>query len=354
MLRAARPIRIFTPSFADDAGTNAQNLTVKEVVARLDPARFHVTMFTIGAPDPRIAARPNTRLRRWGARGNTLRTMLHLLTDVPDVCYFPREGPLDDKFFSMRRHLRWHTAVVTYIVSGGLERFGPRPGQLRNLRQATAVYGNNGYITNLIRQMGFEAETIYDGVDRRYFFPAEIGRAGGKAPRALFAGSFRTYKRADIVVQLAGRWPGVDFCLAGVGEEQESCRQLAAKLGCRNVQFLGHLAQQQLGEEMRCADIFVFPSEVEGHPQVLLQAAACGLPCVAMSSYHPDVVVNGETGFLADGEEDFAEKFARLVQDSSMRAAMSKAAALHAARFDWDLAASQWAEAFERVMERKV
>lgn len=352
MPRAARPIRIFTPSFADDAGTNAQNLTVKEIVARLDPARFHVTMFTIGEPDPRIVARPNTRLWRWGARGNTLRTMFRLVGDIPDICYFPREGPLDDQFFWLRRHLHWHTAVVTYIVSGGLDRVGPRPGQLRNMQQANAVYGNNRYITDLIQELGFKAETIYDGVDRRYYYPPEVPRAAGKATRALFAGSFRAYKRADIVVQLAGRWPQVEFRLAGIGEEQESCRQLASKLGCANVQFLGHLTQQELGEEMRRADIFVFPSEVEGHPQVLLQAAGCGLPCLAMSNYHPDAVVDGETGFLAGSEEDFSGRFQQLVEDGSMRAAMSKAAALRAARFDWDQAASQWAQAFEKVAGR--
>ncbi len=46
-------------------------------------------------------------------------------------------------------------------------------------------------------------------------------------------------------------------------------RDLAVKLGCQNVEFLGHLTQTQLGEQMRCADIFFFPSIVEGHPQVL-------------------------------------------------------------------------------------
>lgn len=113
MPRASRLIKIFTPSFADEAGTNAQNLTVKEVVARLDPQRFHVTMFCEQEPDLRIAARPNTRLWRWRRSGNTLRTLLRMLADVPDVYFFPREGPLDEKFLALRHWLRWHTAVVT-------------------------------------------------------------------------------------------------------------------------------------------------------------------------------------------------------------------------------------------------
>ena len=41
-------ITIFTPSFADEADSNAQNLSVKEIVARLDPERACVTMLHEG------------------------------------------------------------------------------------------------------------------------------------------------------------------------------------------------------------------------------------------------------------------------------------------------------------------
>jgi D-inositol-3-phosphate glycosyltransferase len=121
-------------------------------------------------------------------------------------------------------------------------------------------------------------------------------------------------------------------------------------LGCTNVHFLGHIGQADLGNEMRRADIFLFPSELEGHPQVLLQAAGCGLPCVAMNSYRPDAIVEGETGFLATSGDEFAEKFDVLVKDPALRATMSKAAARHSTRFDWDQVAAQWAKAFEKVL----
>jgi hypothetical protein len=83
-------ITVFTPSFADENNTNAQNLTVKEVVARMDPCRFRVVMLGGGAADPRIAARPNTRILRWEKRGNTARILWHMLRHIPDVYFFPR------------------------------------------------------------------------------------------------------------------------------------------------------------------------------------------------------------------------------------------------------------------------
>lgn len=354
MPRASRLIRIFTPSFADEADTNAQNLTVKEVVARLDPARFHVTMFCEQAPDPRIAARPNTALWRWRKRGNALRTLLRMMASVPDIYFFPREGPLDEKFYALKRALHWRSAVVTYIVSGGLDRVPPRPGQLRNLQQASAVYGNSRYLTQLLTDnLGFRADTIYDGVDRRYFYPPQARDLEPGRAVVLCAGSFRPYKRMDLVVRQAARRPRLEFRLAGRGEEEEECRQLASELGCTNVHFLGHLGQAELGNEMRRANIFLFPSELEGHPQVLLQAAGCGLPCVAMNSYLPDAVVDGETGFLAADIAELEQKFDALVKDPALLAAMSKAAVRHAARFDWDQVTAQWASVFERVAGEK-
>jgi glycosyltransferase involved in cell wall biosynthesis len=165
----------------------------------------------------------------------------------------------------------------------------------------------------------------------------------------LFAGSFRPYKRVDLVIRQAARWPQAQFRIAGRGEEEEACRRLASELGCTNVHFLGHIGQAELGNEMRRADIFLFPSELEGHPQVLLQAAGCGLPCVAMNSYHPDAIVDGETGFLVGSAEELAQKFDALVKDPALRAAMSKAAAKYSNRFDWDRVTEQWAQAFEKV-----
>ena len=61
-------ITVFTPSFADEAGINAQNLTVKEIVARLTPEKFRAFRLYESAPDVRITTRPNTRLSRWRRR----------------------------------------------------------------------------------------------------------------------------------------------------------------------------------------------------------------------------------------------------------------------------------------------
>jgi len=344
------PITIFTPSFADECNTNAQNLTVKEIVVRLPSGLFRVIMLCSGCPDPRIAARKNTTLLPYYRHGNVAQLLARLAAFIPDIYFFPREGPLDSAFLFLRKHVGLKTALGTYIVSGGLDQGDLPPERARNVREADVVLGNNTYLTNLLRQrLGVDAGTIYDGIDRRFYFP----RRKSEAPThltVLYAGSFRPYKRVELVVREAARLPKIMFRLAGTGEEEQYCRQLALHLGCRNVTFLGHLASAELGEEMRRADVFFFPSILEGHPQVLGQAAACGLPAIAMKHYRPDYVVNGKTGFLAESDRDLTESLDQVLQNADLRQSIAQAAIRHSLKFDWDEIALQWASIFQQAV----
>ena len=346
------PITIFTPSFADEANTNAQNLTAKEIVARLPADRFRVIMISEGRPDPRIATRKNTRLLPYYKHGNTAQLLTRSLAAWPDVYFYPRLGPLDRAIFTLRKNLRLKTAVVTHIVMEMNEATG-NGLMARSALEADAVFANSEYVAETVRaRFGVIAGTIYNGIDRRFFFPAR--RTDGQPRTVLYAGSFQARKRVEFVIQQAARWPDVAFRLAGRGETEPNCRSLAAQLGCQNVAFLGHLTPLQLGDEMRRADVFLFPSILEGHPQVLGQAAACGLPSIAMSVYHPDYVLHEKTGFLATSDEDLAQKLDLLLCDSAMRQAMASAAVQHSQKFDWDRIARQWAEVFEKVVARRV
>ena len=349
------PIRIFTPSFADADNTNAQNLTVKEIVARLPPEKFHVTMIAMGEPDARIAARENTKILQYHAHGNTVRLLASVLSSPPDVYFFPRFGPLDAWFLRMRRGLGLSSALVTYVVSMVKDR-DVNPLEMLAVRESDVVVGNSRFVTQTIEEYYKvpSVETIHDGVDPRAFYaPTDSKRRKRECAHVLYAGSFRPLKRVSLVVRQAARMPKVQFRLAGAGEEEEECQRIAEDLGCRNVVFLGHLSQIALGDEMRDADIFLFPSILEGHPQVLGQAAACGLPVVAMKVYEPDYVIDGETGFLAESDADWVAKLELLLADRGLRETMSAAAVRHVEQFSWDRVATQWAEVLELAVRRR-
>lgn len=333
-MRTKPAVKIFTPSFADDDNTNAQNLTVKEVVARLPPELFHVTMICQGNPDPRIAHRSSTTLLPYYAHGNTLHLLARTLLGRPDVYFFPRQGPLDRAFLDIRKCLSLRIALVTYVVmmmndanSGGM--IG------RSIVEADRVYGNSAFVSETVSErFGARPAVIYDGVDRRFFFPPARGKAFSARKIVLYAGSFQARKRVEVVIEQAVRRPDVEFRLSGRGETEPYSRSLCERHGCGNVVFLGHLTPSQLGEQMRQGDVFLFPSVLEGHPQVLIQATACGLPSIAMSVYHPDIILHGETGFLVDDDSQLAEKLDLLLDDQDLREKLSAAAVRHAAGFN--------------------
>ncbi len=346
-------ITIFTPSFADEANTNAQNLTVKEVVSRLPSDRFRVILLGGEAPDPRILTRENTEILPYRRHGNTPRWLAHVLRSHVDIYFFPRMGPLDMAFLFLRRSLRLRIGLVTYIVMA-LDEIAVGPTMTRSIREADCAVGNSRFVSQTVKErFGVETETIYDGVDRSLFHPPVRGRPSAAKLTVLYAGSFQARKRVDVVIREAAKWPSVEFRLVGKGAEEERLRALVDELGCRNVTLVGHLSQAGLAEEMRNADVFLFPSVLEGHPQVLVQAASCGLPAIAMDVYRPDYVVHDQTGYLVKSESELSQKLGLLLTDHDLRLRMSAAATQHAQQFDWDKIARDWENVFVETASKR-
>ena len=72
----------------------------------------------------------------------------------------------------------------------------------------------------------------------------------------------------------------IQILIVGDGPDQESLRQQAAKLELTSrIQFLG--TRDDVVQLMRSSDVFAFPSESEGLPNAVIEAALCKLPIVA-------------------------------------------------------------------------
>lgn len=85
--------------------------------------------------------------------------------------------------------------------------------------------------------------------------------------------------------------------------------------------------QERISDYMRASDLFFFPSKQEGMPNVLLEAMACGLPCVVSRiSGTADLVEEGRTGFLVpvDDEQTYANVIYDLSRDRSLAVSIGK------------------------------
>jgi N-acetyl-alpha-D-glucosaminyl L-malate synthase BshA len=118
----------------------------------------------------------------------------------------------------------------------------------------------------------------------------------------LHVSNFRPVKRIRDVVRTFARVQAQvpsRLVLVGDGPERPAAAEEARALGITDrVVFLGK--QDSVAEIMACADLMLLPSKNESFGLVALEAMASGVPVIASDAGGlPEVVDNGETGFLA-------------------------------------------------------
>jgi len=108
--------------------------------------------------------------------------------------------------------------------------------------------------------------------------------------------------------------------MVGDGPEWHHAHRVAHELGVQDkVLFLGQ--QEKVVELLSVSDLLLLPSLQESFGLVALEAMACEVPVIAsLTGGLPEVVVNGETGYLfpPDRLDDMAEKAVTLLGDPDL------------------------------------
>jgi glycosyltransferase involved in cell wall biosynthesis len=160
--------------------------------------------------------------------------------------------------------------------------------------------------------------------------------------------------------RVASTVPNARLALVGQGTQSAALRAQARGLGAApRVVFLGARSHDALGDCYRAADAFLFASETETQGLVLAEAAACGVPAVAVSAPGcEEVVRDGETGLLTKSDATaLADAAIGLLLDEPRRRHMGRAARAAAeqefdARLQIDRTVAVYAEARARLDAR--
>jgi colanic acid/amylovoran biosynthesis glycosyltransferase len=208
---------------------------------------------------------------------------------------------------------------------------------------ASAVIAVSRAMQGKLIELGAPEEKVHYnpyGVDCVRF----SGAAPGAAPPLFIAvGRFTEKKAPQITIAAFARvlkaCPDARLRMIGEGPLLEQSRQLANDLGIGDaITFLGAQDHSVVEREMQNARCFVQHSVVapsgdrEGTPVSILEAGATGLPVV--STRHagiPDVVVEGETGFLVDEGDasGMADRMIQLAERPELARIMGNAARKH-------------------------
>ncbi|MCK4597405.1 glycosyltransferase, partial [bacterium] len=187
-----------------------------------------------------------------------------------------------------RKHLRKKKIVHTIPFGVDIARFSPKAPKVQ---QDFTV----GIVKKLERKYGID-----------YLIKA-------------FAKLFRANRKAKLLI-------------VGDGSEESTLKKLCKSLDVdRNVRFIGFVENEQVPDYLSQMDIFVVPSIMssETFGVAAVEAAACKLPVIASNiGGLPEVVIDGETGFLVPSKDPnaIAEKMVLLMQEIELRKRMGEAA----------------------------
>lgn len=242
--------------------------------------------------------------------------------------------------------------------------FFTKPFIRRLLHDAAAVTAVSGALRGAVLALDPELSVavIPNGVDTGFFAPPPGIESKEPEPELLYVGRLREFKGVQHIIRAL---PGISqelgrparLTVVGDGPYLKALDSLVERqraAGAQShVRFVGWMAQEELRNFYQQASVIILPSLVEGHPNVLLEGMACGLPCVASDVPGIREVVTPETGFLVAPENPDAIQRAvvKLFVNPGVWRSMSRAALARANEFDWQSVAQRYEEVLARAAE---
>jgi glycosyltransferase involved in cell wall biosynthesis len=211
-------------------------------------------------------------------------------------------------------------------------------GHLRDLVNRLAFRGSDAILCNGEAVRAFvrlhygapvgRCVVIPNGVDTDRFAPASAPVAG---QRVVTVARLVPQKDVELFIEAAvllhREAPSTRFAIVGDGPSRPDLEALAAARGLGDaLAFLG--ARTDVPEILRSAQVFWLASAVEGLPNVVLEAAASGLPVVARDvGACREIVRHGLTGYLVGTRdpEPFVRHTLPLLADPARAREMGRA-----------------------------
>jgi sugar transferase (PEP-CTERM/EpsH1 system associated) len=325
-------------------GTGGTELALKRLATELDPNRFENIICTIASPSP-TEERNGIRhisLHRAGAKTGFLFPQLLRLfrRERPDVVHSRNWGAIEAvpaaRFAGVRRVIHSEHGRDIHTMSGD-------PLRRRVFRQLCysmsheVVAVSSELSRHYASQLGILSKrfkVIPNGVDTTRFRPNDEARIRFRRKLGLDSNivvlgtlarldpvkDHRTLLRAAAQTMQAG--VPLHVVIVGDGPEKQRLAELTASLP----ELQGHVSfvaeTRQPEECLNGFDILALTSLSEGMSNTLLEAMATGLPCIATRvGSNPDLVGEGETGFLADAGDagKIAEYICALAANMQLR-----------------------------------
>lgn len=211
---------------------------------------------------------------------------------------------------------------------------------------------------------------VSNGVDLSHFKP---GRASAEiynkynVPRdkkiVLYVGRVDPEKKVGVVIDAVaemledGKVRAEDVLMLVVGDGVDKNRLMKiVRQENLPVKFLGRILPPDLYEIYKVGDVFATASEIETQGIVLIEAAASGLPLVAVDKGAvAEVCVDGENGFLceAGNVSEISAAISKILLDGKLREKFARRSVEIALEHDFEKTLDNFTNIYRRVIQNK-
>ena len=177
--------------------------------------------------------------------------------------------------------------------------------------------------------------------------------------RVIAAGRYVYQKGFDMLLQawqqVEGQHPDWQLVVYGEGD-RTPYEQLAERLHLDPARCRLCGPTQRLADQLTASGLFVFPSRFEGFGMVLLEAMACGLPCVSFACPcgPRDIVTHDVNGLLVPAGDvaALAEAMHHVMSSPQLARRLATAARGRAAQYDIAHIGARWQQLFSDLCSR--
>jgi glycosyltransferase involved in cell wall biosynthesis len=207
---------------------------------------------------------------------------------------------------------------------------------------------------------GLKLRPIYNGVDTTIFRPgdAQAARKELGLPAdtqvILYVGNLLPVKNPLLLVSAHAKLSRLsaepcELVMIGTGPLEKKVRRLADKLGFgANVRLVGRKSPPDVARYMQAADVLCVPSKLEGVPNVILEAFACGLRVVGTRvGGIPEVLDKDFLGRLVPSAD--ADALEKALGQTLLETSDREAVLRHAAQFSWEKTTERYVSVLEEA-----
>jgi glycosyltransferase involved in cell wall biosynthesis len=242
------------------------------------------------------------------------------------------------------------------------------PGYIETYQKTNRILSGSTYTLNMLKKLfkipDNRIELLYEnGLSKRFLEPPQ--KVFNDKVQLLFVGRLVPYKGTDMVIEAIGRLAEsvkskISLTIVGDGSERQLLEQRVQELNLNSIiQFTGWIEQSETYQHYSKSDVFCFPSIREFGGAVVMEAMACGLPCIVVNNGGIGEYVTDETGFRIEPIsreyviQELASNIQILVENKPLREKMSSCAIEEAQKFEWSHKAKRIVEIYNELLQEK-